>query len=61
MSPLLKGTGTVKKNVTELMKPARSASRKKAIITIAKKHNISRSDAQFRNSVAIAKSYASKK
>jgi hypothetical protein len=52
---LLKGTGNVRANVTTLMAPARSPSRKKAIITIAKKNNISRSDAQFKQAVAIAK------
>lgn len=61
MPPLKKGVGTVRTNVATLMQPAQSPARKKAIITLAKKHNISRSDAQFRQSVAIAQSQARKK
>lgn len=59
--PLLSGQGTIRRNVKELMRPALSQARKRAISTIAKKHNISRSDAQFRQSLAIAKSQARKK
>ena len=58
---LLKGQGTIRRNVKELMQPALSQSRKRAIATLAKKHNISRQDAQFRQSIAIAKSQARKK
>lgn len=59
---LLQGPGSVRKNVAQLMNAApRSKSRKRAILTLAKKHNISRKDAQFRQAVAIAKSQARKK
>jgi len=61
MSPLKKGPGTMRGNVAALMQPARSPSRKKAIITIAKKNNISRSEAQWKQSVRIAQSQARKK
>lgn len=43
------------------MSPAKSQPRKKAILTLAKKHNISAADAQFRQSVAIARTQARKK
>lgn len=59
--PLTSGPGSVRKNVTELMQSPQSAPRKKAILTIAKKHNIPRKEAQFRQAVAIAKSQARKK
>lgn len=52
---------TIRQNVTELMKPAQAPARKKAIITIAKKNNIPRKDAQFRQSIKIAQSIAKKK
>ena len=55
------GPGTVRKNVTMLMQPVRSKTRKRAISTLAKKHNISLQDAQFRQSLAIARSQARKK
>jgi len=58
---LLTGPGTVRANVAALMQPIKFAPRKKAIITLAKKHNISRADAQFKQSVAIARSQARKK
>lgn len=57
---LSKGPGTIRANVAQLMTPAKSKSRKKAILTLAKKHNISRGDAQFRQAVAIARSQARK-
>jgi hypothetical protein len=60
MKPLVKGVGNIRQNVTTLMGPVKSASRKKAIMTLAKKHNISRSDAQFRQSVRIAQSVGRK-
>lgn len=58
---LLTGPSTIRRNVAALMQPPQSAPRKKAIITLAKKHNISRADAQFRQSLAIAKTLARKK
>lgn len=58
--PLLKGPNTIRANVTELMKGTRSQSRKKAISTISKRNNISRSDAMFKQAVAISKSQAKK-
>lgn len=58
--PLATGPNSIRKNVLELMNPPRSASRKKAIVTLAKRHNISRKDAQFKQSIAIAKSQARK-
>lgn len=59
--PLSIGPGTVRKNVTELMQPARSAARKKGILTLAKRRNISRKDAQYLQSLAIARIQARKK
>ena len=62
MSPLFKGPNTIRKNMQELMSsPIQSASRKKAIATIAKKRNISRADARFIQAKAIAVSQARKK
>ena len=61
MSPLLKGQGTIRQNVQELMSPVQSRSRKKAISTIAKKNNITRPEAQFRQALAISKSQSRKK
>lgn len=57
---LKKGLGTVRNNVSVLMQQPQTAPRKKAISTIAKKNNISRSDAQFRQAVAISKNLARK-
>lgn len=61
MSPLLKGPGTVRKNVQELMTKVQSPARQKAILTIAKKNNISTKEAQFKQARAIAVSQARKK
>lgn len=62
MSPLLKGPGNIRKNVTELMtQPILSASRKKAIITISKHRNIPRADARFVQARAVALSQSKKK
>lgn len=62
MSPLLKGKGTIRQNVTELMtSPIQSPSRKKAIATLARRRNISRDQARFAQSLAIAKSQERKK
>ena len=56
------GMGTIRNNVQALMSnPVRSPARKKAIMTIAKRRNISRKDAAFVNATAIAKSQARKK
>ena len=60
MSPLLKGKGTIRANVQELMSTVNSPARKKAITTLAKKHNISRKDAQFKQALAISRSQARK-
>lgn len=51
----------MRKNVTELMQAPQSQSRRKAIVTIAKKNNISLKDAQFKQAIAIAKSQARKR
>lgn len=59
--PLLKGPSSIRANVTELMKAPRSAARKKAIVTLSKRRNISRSDAQFAQARAIALTQARKK
>ena len=59
--PLKKGQGTIRQNVKELMKPVRSPARKKAILTIAKRRNISRADSQWVQAISIAKSQARKK
>lgn len=61
MSPLRKGPGSMRANVQELMRAPQSQARKKAILTIAKKHNITRQEAQFRQARAIAISQARKK
>ncbi len=52
--PLLNGKQNIGKNMQELMKPAQSPARRKAIATIAKKHGISHSEAQYRQAQAIA-------
>lgn len=59
--PLKKGPGSIRQNVTELMKPPVSAARKRAIVTIARRRNIPRSEAQFTQARAIAISQARKK
>ena len=64
MSPkstqLKKGVGNIRQNVAFLMQPARSPARKKAIITISKKHNIPRNQAQFRQAIKIAQTQGRK-
>jgi hypothetical protein len=60
MPPLKTGINSIRSNVSQLMKPPMSPSRKKAISTIARTNNISRSDAQMKQSLAIAKTYARK-
>jgi len=59
--PLSTGPNSIRKNVSELMNKPKSASRKKAIVTIAKKYNISRKEAQFRQAKAIALAQSRKK
>lgn len=61
MSPLSKGPGTVRKNVSELMMPIQSQARRKAVITISKRNNIPTKAAQFKQAIAIAKSQARSK
>lgn len=58
---LLKGPGTVRVNVTELMKAPKSPARKKAIATIARKNNIKPMDAQFMQARKIAAMQTRKK
>lgn len=53
-------SNTIRQNVSELMKPPQSQARKKAIITISKRNNISRSDAQFKQALAIARNISRK-
>lgn len=57
---LTPGTGAIRNNVQVLMQPPVSRPRKKAIHTIAKKNNISKEDAQFRQAIHIAEYYAKK-
>lgn len=59
--PLKKGPGTIRSNVIELMSKVQSPARKKAISTLASKHNITRKDAQFRQAKAISLSLAKKR
>ena len=60
--PLKKGSGSIRYNVGELMnQPIQSASRRKAILTIAKKNGISVQEARFRQAKAIAISQSKKK
>lgn len=58
---LFKGPNTIRKNVAELMKPVQSPARRKAIVTIAKKHNVSKPEAQFKQALSISRSQARKK
>lgn len=57
---LVPGPGSVRRNVALLMQPIQSASRKKAIRTIANKQNVDLKEAQFRQAIAIAKGVARK-
>jgi len=56
--PLQTGPNSIRSNVTELMKPARSTARRRAILTIAKKNGISIRDAQFKQAKRIAETKA---
>lgn len=60
--PLKSGTGSVRYNVKELTEqPIESASRKKAIKTLAKKHGISEKEARMKQALAIAFTQAKKR
>ena len=59
--PLDKGLNSIRKNVAELMQPVLSQARKKAILTIARKNNISLEEAQYKQALRIAQSQARKK
>jgi hypothetical protein len=59
-TPVKPGVSAFRKNVKSLMMPAQSPARKKAILTIARKNNIPRADAQFRQAVAISRTLARK-
>ncbi len=58
---LSKGPKSINKNINELMKGVESPARHKAIMTIAKKHNISYDDAMLRQAKRIAEFQANKK
>lgn len=48
---------TIRQTVTQLMQnPVRSQARKKGIITLSKRKNITRADAQFQQAIKIAQS-----
>ena len=51
---LKKGPTSIRSNMKELMTNIESEGRRKAIATLAKKHNISFADAQFRQAQAIS-------
>lgn len=59
--PLYKGKGSIRRNMNELMQPPQSAARKKAIMTLARKHNITLDQAQARQARAIASAQARKR
>ena len=58
MSPLLKGTENVRKNIVELQTGEMSEKRRKAIKTYAKNHDMKFKDAKFKMSLIIAKAKA---
>ena len=55
---LAKGVGTIRGNVQKLMQPAKNKARKRAILSIARKNNITPAEAQFRQALAIARKQA---
>ncbi len=59
--PLIKGPGSVKKNVKELTTGKVGSARSKAIRTLAKKWKVSVKEAKFRQALIIAKSKAMQK
>ena len=58
---LKKGPQSMRANYKELMQNVESPAREKAILTIAKKHNISIKEAQHRQALRIIQSQARKK
>ena len=52
---------SIRKNVTILVNEPVGKSRMRAIATIAKKHNISREEAKFKQAITIARSQYRKK
>ena len=55
MPPYAQPSGQpIRQKVTQLMQSPRSAARKKGIITLSKKHNVPRQQAQFMQAVKIA-------
>ena len=58
---LAKGPSSVRQNVRELMNSVDSESRRKAILTIAKRNNISFQEAQYKQALRIAQAQAKKK
>lgn len=60
--PLTKGPNTIRKNMAELVgQPVMSPARHKALLTIAKKHNITYDQAKYKQALAISKFQARKK
>jgi hypothetical protein len=57
---LKKGTKNMQSNYNELMTNIDSPARKKAIMTLAKKHNITFEEAQHRQAIRIIQSQARK-
>ena len=55
MPPFAQPKTTIRQNVTSLMQGRVGPARRKAIMTIAKKNNINRTDARFKQAVAIAR------
>lgn len=58
---LKKGTENMRANYDELMTNVNSPARQKAILTLAKKHNISIQEATHRQALRIIQSQANKK
>lgn len=58
---LAKGPGSMRANMKELVSNIQSPARRKAITTIAKKYNISFSQAQYRQAEAISRRQLQKK
>jgi hypothetical protein len=57
---LQKGPFNIRKNIIELNTGKIGPARKKAIATYAKKHNITKEEARFRQSLIIAREIAKK-
>lgn len=58
--PLKSGAGSIRYNINELMGKVQSPSRRKAITTLARKHNITRQEAQLFQAQKIAQRMARK-